>query len=317
MKIVLAQARLRAGDIQAQAAFAAALIKARAGAAELVVFPELFLAGGPCGAVMTDRGFMGAARAALDDLARATANGVALAIGLPLIHAGKTHNAIAVCAEGRIAGFRLKARLTDRGMLDERDLFAAGPLPGPVAIGGRRIGFAIGDDIDSADVIECLADTGAEAIIHVTARPFATGDQERRVAQAVARAVENRLPVASLNGFGASADLLFDGASFAVDRHGALTLQARRHGEAMIATTLQADGFRSADPPAVLREGADAARETRNVFPMALMDAERIHGTTRFSPPLAFNAGVAKPDYKPDEALLPDAAMNSTDAIDA
>jgi NAD+ synthase len=316
MNILLAQARFRPGDVEAHAKQAAALLDAKRDT-DLVVLPELFLAGGPCGALMQDRGFLGAVRAALDDLARQTTHGPALAIGLPLLQQGKLFNAMALCAAGRITGFRLKAQVQDRGLLDERDLFASGPMPGPMAVAGRRLGFALGTDIASADVIECLADTGAEAIIHVSARPFALADQERRVADLVARAVENRLPIASLNGFGASADLLFDGASFAVDATGALTMQARRHGEAMIVLKLDDTGFVAQTPPAILREGMDAARETRNVFPMAQMDAAKIYGTTRFAPPVTFNASMAKPDYEPDTTLLPDAGMSSTEAIDA
>ena len=53
-------------------------------------------------------------------------------------------------------------------MFDEKRLFARGPAAGPVTVRGIRVGVPICEDIwleeseDYENVVECLADTGAE-----------------------------------------------------------------------------------------------------------------------------------------------------------
>src|SRR6202012_328342 len=102
-KITLAQLNPAVGDVEGNAAKArAAREKARADGADLLVLPELFLAGYPPEDLVLKPAFQSACRAATEDLARETADGgPAVLIGTPWVEDGKLYNACALLDEGR------------------------------------------------------------------------------------------------------------------------------------------------------------------------------------------------------------------------
>src|SRR5258708_30545841 len=76
LTITLAQLNPTVGDVEGNAAKArAARAQARADGADLVVFPELFIAGYPPEDLVLKPAFQSACRAALEELARETADG--------------------------------------------------------------------------------------------------------------------------------------------------------------------------------------------------------------------------------------------------
>src|ERR1700738_193383 len=144
--ITLAQLNPTVGDVAGNAAKArAARIKARADGADLLVFPELFITGYPAEDLVLKPAFQSACRAAIESLARETADGgPAVLIGSPCVEDGKLYNAFALLDEGRIAALRYKANLPNYGVVDEKRLFARGPAAGPVTGRGVRVGVAPG-----------------------------------------------------------------------------------------------------------------------------------------------------------------------------
>ena len=171
--ITLAQLNPAVGDIEGNAAKArAARARAATDGAALVVFPELFIAGYPPEDLVRKPAFQAACRAAIETLARETADGgPALLIGTPWVEEGKLYNACALLDGGRIAAIRYKANLPNYGVFDEKRLFARGPAAGPVTIRGVRVGVPICEDIwleeseDYENVVETLAETGAEILV--------------------------------------------------------------------------------------------------------------------------------------------------------
>ena len=82
--------------------------------------------------------FQAACRTAVETLARDTADGgPAVLIGTPWVEDGKLYNAYALAAGGRIEAIRFKVNLPNYGVFDEKRVFAAGPLPGPVNLPRR------------------------------------------------------------------------------------------------------------------------------------------------------------------------------------
>src|ERR1700759_1641348 len=133
-KITLAQLNPTVGDVDGNAAKArAARARAAADGADLVVLPELFMTGYPPEDLVLKPAFQSACRAAVETLARETADGgPAMLIGSPWGEEGKLYNAVALLDEGRIAALRFKANLPNYGVFDEKRLFARGPAAGPV-----------------------------------------------------------------------------------------------------------------------------------------------------------------------------------------
>src|SRR5947199_6794660 len=269
LTITLAQLNPTVGDVAGNAAKARAARKqASADGADLVVFPELFIAGYPPEDLVLKPAFQAACRGAVETLARETADGgPAMLIGTPWVEDGKLYNACALLDQGRIAAIRFKANLPNYGVFDEKRLFARGPAAGPVTIRGIRIGIPICEDIwleeseEYENVVECLAETGAEILIVPNASPYARGKNDLRLSIAVARVTESGLPLVYLNQVGGQDELVFDGASFALnaDRTLAAQLPAFRESLAITHWARTADGWRCVEGPAeAIEQGDDA-----------------------------------------------------------
>src|SRR6516165_4528790 len=93
--ITLAQLNPTVGDVEGNAAKArAARAKAAADGADVVVFSELFIAGYPPEDLVHKPAFQAACRAAIETLARETADGgPALLIGTSWVEEGRLYNA--------------------------------------------------------------------------------------------------------------------------------------------------------------------------------------------------------------------------------
>ncbi|HET9902354.1 MAG TPA: NAD+ synthase [Xanthobacteraceae bacterium] len=238
LAIALAQFNPTVGDLAGNLA-KARTARERAGAegADLVVFPELFLSGYPPEDLVLRPTFQAACRAAAETLARETADGgPAALIGCPWVENGKLYNAALLLAGGRIAAVRLKVNLPNYGVFDEARVFSAGPMPGPVNLRGVRIGVPVCEDIWAQDVVECLAETGAELLIVPNGSPYWRGKNDLRLNVAVARVTETGLPLVYLNQVGGQDELVFDGASFALHADRTLALQLPAFEETVVTT---------------------------------------------------------------------------------
>jgi NAD+ synthase len=268
LTITLAQLNPTVGDVTGNAAKArAARVKASSDGADLVVLSELFIAGYPPEDLVQKPAFQSACRAAIEELARDTADGgPAMLIGTPWVEDGKLYNACALLDGGRIAAMRYKANLPNYGVFDEKRLFARGPAAGPVTVRGVRVGVPICEDIwleESAEyenVVECLAETGAEILIVPNGSPYARDKNDLRLSIAVARVTESGLPLIYLNEVGGQDELVFDGASFALNADLSVAAQLPAFEENI--TTLRwertSSGWRCSGPVTPLLEGDKA-----------------------------------------------------------
>jgi len=237
MRIALAQLNPTVGDLGGNAKGAVdAHARARAAGADVIVFSELFLNGYPPEDLVLKPAFQDATRAELERLAAACAEGPAVLIGTIWRDAGKVFNAVALLDRGRIEAVTFKSELPNYGVFDEKRVFAVGPMPGPLNVRGVRLGVAICEDIWAAEVVETLAETGAEIIVSPNGSPFDWPKPDSRINVAVARVTESGLPLVYVNQVGGQDELVFDGASFVLNADRSLAVQLPAWREAVVVT---------------------------------------------------------------------------------
>ena len=240
--IALAQTNPTVGDVAANvAAVRAARLNARG--ADVVVFGELVVAGYPPEDLVLKRSFQERIEEALTGLAADTADGgPALILGAPWRVDGKLYNAALFLDGGQVQQVRLKHEIPNYGVFDEKRLFAAGPLPGPIPFRGRRLGVMVCEDMWLPDVAECLQESGAEILIAINGSPFETDKTGQRLNHAVARVTECGLPLVYVNIVGGQDELVFDGTSFVLGADCALRARAASWREDLLMTHWKKDG---------------------------------------------------------------------------
>jgi NAD+ synthase len=243
LAIAVAQLSPIVGDVSGNLERArVARAEATRNGADIVALSELFIAGYPPEDLVLKPAFQAACRAAVEALARETGDsGPAVLIGTPWVDDGKLHNAYALLAGGRIEAIRFKVNLPNYGVFDEKRVFAPGPVPGPVSFRGVRLGLPICEDTwtdwgDYENVVECLAETGAELLLVPNGSPYWRDKGDTRLNVAVARVTEAGLPLIYVNQVGGQDDLVFDGASFALNADRSIAFQLPAFRECVVTT---------------------------------------------------------------------------------
>jgi len=263
LAIAVAQLNSTVGDIAGNAEkVRRARVTAAGQGADLVVFPELFIAGYPPEDLVLKPAFQAACRSAVEALARETkSEGPALLVGTPWAEGGKLYNAVALLDGGSIAALRYKVDLPNYGVFDEKRVFAPGPMPGPVNYCGVRLGLPICEDIWGEEVVECLAETGAEMLVVPNGSPYWRQKGDVRLNIAVARVTEQGLPTVYVNQVGGQDELVFDGVSFGLHADCSLAFQLVAFEEAIVTTqwTRRGATWRCDGAPMVANVEADRA----------------------------------------------------------
>ena len=173
LKIALAQLNPTLGDLAGNAAkLKRAHAAAAAQGADLLMLPELFICGYPPEDLVRKPAFAAACRSAVETLAKEMTDGPAIIVGTVWPEGDNLYNAVALIESGRITGLRFKVDLPNYGVFDEKRVFDAGPLPGPMNFKGVRIGVPICEDIWKDEVVECLTECGAEILLVPYGSPF-------------------------------------------------------------------------------------------------------------------------------------------------
>ena len=260
LTIALAQYAPVVGDVSGNAdKVRRARVEAKAARADLVALPELFIAGYPPEDLVLKPAFQAACRTAVEALARESADGPPLLVGTPWVEDGKLYNSYVLLADGAIAAIRHKVDLPNYGVFDEKRVFSVGPLPGPIQIKGVRIGIPVCEDIWGPEVVECLSETGGEILLVPNGSPYWRGKTEHRLNITVARVVESGLPIIYLNMVGGQDELVFDGASFALNADCSVAMQLPAFREMLAVTRWrrEAGAWRCVEAPVVRAEESD------------------------------------------------------------
>jgi NAD+ synthase (glutamine-hydrolysing) len=285
MRIALAQIDTTVGAFSSNSALMVEQAKAAAAqGAQLVLFPELALSGYPPKDLLELREFVDECHSSLVQLSKdGVFDRVAALVGFPERHDGPgagLYNAAALIQKGGIAAVARKSLLPTYDVFDEGRYFDPAPQPTLVEIAGVRVGLTICEDLWNdkqfwrqprylRDPIEELAGRGAEAIVNVSASPFAMGKPARRRQMVSASARRHGLPIALCNLVGGNDSLIFDGRSLLVRAGGEVQREAKAFAEDLIVDDLHVE--RRAAPAAPPR--AQPATKPGSVISPATTEA--------------------------------------------
>ncbi|HKW37645.1 MAG TPA: NAD+ synthase [Burkholderiales bacterium] len=259
VKIAIAQINCVVGDLAGNAAKILGYCEeARGAGASLVLTPELALCGYPPEDLLLRDGFYRDCEDALERLARQV-SGITLVVGHPHQTGGKRHNSASVIRDGRIAGTYHKQTLPNYTVFDEERYFEPGDEPCVFRIGETRFGVNICEDTWGAlgpvtarsegkevriginicaDAWEAVApraarEAGAQVLLVLNASPYHMGKQASRDDVMRERVTETGMALVYANLVGGQDELVFDGASFALDKRGGKVCQLPLFEEAL------------------------------------------------------------------------------------
>ena len=261
MKVAIAQINPTVGDLRGNAALlAASARRAYAQGARLVIAPELAITGYPPEDLLLRPAFMAACAQEVADLATALADceGLHLVVGHPhqfgergdvrsKSHAvQKRFNAASVLSGGRVIGVYAKRELPNYQVFDERRYFASGRDAGlsPLVFeaGGLRFGVLICEDAWFDEPAEAARAAGAQVLCVLNASPFHVDKAEEREQRMAERARASGCTLLYSHLVGGQDEVVFDGASFAVDAAGIVRARAASFEEDLLLIDLDAEG---------------------------------------------------------------------------
>lgn len=227
IRIAAVQANPTVGDMAGNIAIVRRHREALRGKADLLVLSECFVTGYPLGDLVLRRGFLRDVRRALDAFAREIEGdgGPAVLIGAPREGGEAAFNsAFLIDTDGSML-VTDKRLLPNTEVYDERRTFAEGLVPKPLRFRGFSLGVMICEDVWHQGVPRALAEEGAEIFVVLNGSHFRVGKQKVRLglASELARTLDR--PTVYVNQFCGQDELVFDGGSFAMDRHGQLLAQ--------------------------------------------------------------------------------------------
>jgi len=296
--LTLAQLNYTVGDIEGNVArMAEAARQAARDGSQMVVFTELALTGYYPGDLLDDAVFQTRIAAGLDQLRAASREqpGLAWVVGAPLARTGpgkKWHNGLLVLRDGEVLLSYAKQLLPTYNIFDERRHFEPGPDIAPVLrIGDTRVGFMICEDgwNDLGTEYEVnpfrrMQQAAPDLVVSLNASPSEIGKREMRHTVFAAASAQHGLPLLYVNQIGGQDQIVFDGASFAVQPQAGVVFETRRFEEDVTTLRFENGAFLTAQgqtPPAVQAEGLSTMAFYQAQIVLGLRDYARRCGFQR------------------------------------
>ncbi|HEX5337359.1 MAG TPA: NAD+ synthase [Gallionella sp.] len=242
MKLAIAQINSVLGDLKENSAKILQYAEqAKQRGAQLMLAPELGLCGYPPEDLLLRDGFYRDCARALVELA-GKISGIDVVVGHPHESGGRHYNAASLLRDGRVVATYHKHFLPNYAVFDEERYFEHGTEPCVFEVEGIRFGLNICADVWKPEAARCARQAGAQVLLVLNASPYAMGKHESRCHAIRERIAETGMAVVYANLVGGQDELVFDGGSFAMDRHGKLTAQSAHFEEALALLDISADG---------------------------------------------------------------------------
>ena len=241
LRLALAQINSTVGDLKGNAGkIGASIERAEALGADLVVFPELALAGYPPEDLLQKPHFVRANGERLSRLRGAPRNAAAL-IGFADGDGGEVYNAAALLCGGDHVATYHKMELPNYGVFDEERYFRAGAAPLVFALNGVRVGVSICEDIWVGDgrIAPAMRRAGAQLVVNLSASPYHAGKMSERLDALRDFVRRAGAPLAYCNLVGGQDELVFDGGSVFLGADGEVVARAREFVEDLLVCDLE------------------------------------------------------------------------------
>jgi NAD+ synthase (glutamine-hydrolysing) len=201
-------------------------------------------------------------------------SGVHPATGRPVLY-----NVAAVCANGAVRGTYRKRFLPNYDVFDEERTFEPGTGEHELfTVRNVRVGVTICEDIWRSDgPVGEQARGGAQLIVNINGSPYHRGKLLEREALVQQRARDHGVPIVYVNQVGGQDELVFDGASMIVNRHGELVSRSPQFETACAVVDVEiADGSPASLPIVSVTSGESSADGSRTgeVVPALADEAE-------------------------------------------
>jgi NAD+ synthase (glutamine-hydrolysing) len=235
--------------------------------ARLVVTPELSICGYPAEDLLLRPAFI----AACDDAVKLVASelaglkGLHVVVGHPRgaslksksVQVQLRYNAASVLCEGRTLENYAKRELPNYQVFDEYRYFTKGQGSCVFQVEGINVGLLICEDAWFEEPAQLAKVGGAELLVVPNASPYHMGKENERIERMADRARAVDLPLLYSHLVGGQDEVVFDGASFAVNADGSLAARAPGFQENLFYVTAERD----AQGPVRLRGPLTADRE--------------------------------------------------------
>ena len=226
LRIALAQLNVCVGDVQANLQQVQAAIQhAQAQHADLIVFPELVLAGYPPEDLLFRPDFLAQMQTTVTSLAQQV-QGITAIVGVPLLRDGVLRNMACVLRDGVVIAEYAKQCLPNYRVFDEKRYFTPGTQSLVIEVAGVNVGLLICEDIWEDAPAQAAVAAGAQVLCVLNASPFSDDKQAQRTALLQRQAITNQCAIAYVNLVGGQDELVFDGDSMLVDAAGNIGFRA-------------------------------------------------------------------------------------------
>lgn len=232
MKIALAQLNYHIGNFEGNISkIKAAIQRAKAAGAHLVVFAELAVSGYPPRDFLEFDDFIDKCLSAVDEIAK-HCKGIAAIVGAPTRNPdflGKDlFNSAFFLTEGKVRNIRHKTLLPNYDVFDEYRYFEPNKKWDIISYKGQNIALTICEDLWNVgnnplyiiNPMDELIAKEPDLIINIAASPFNYDQYATRTGILRENAKRYNLPLIYVNHVGAQTELLFDGGSLVVDAKG-------------------------------------------------------------------------------------------------
>jgi NAD+ synthase (glutamine-hydrolysing) len=245
LHIAIAQLDYFVGDIEGNAQkMIAAAQQAALDGAELVVFSELSLTGYYPGDLLDEPHVMDRVAAGIDTLRQASRQLRSLhwVLGAPVPREGpgkRLHNMLLVIHAGEVVLRYAKQLLPTYNIFDEHRHFEPGPdVARVLRIGSTQVGVMICEDgwndegLDyTVNPFQRMRDAAPDLVVSINASPSNIGKREQRHQVFGDASRRHGLPILYVNQVGGQDQVVFDGASFAVEPERGVVYEAQRFVE--------------------------------------------------------------------------------------